>query len=196
MYSKLTILFLFLTLGALGQEHSKPKFYASLGAGVGNYWGFTPAVNYGIKDRFTVGIQYLGLYQKADKPTDYSTGLVDLFELRFNQSNKKLHAVAFTGGQYLTSSLRNCRWLIQGGVAFLSHSIPTNWEQTSTTYFPWVENYSYSRHTDYQIGLLLSPQFEFASVDNMGISFGPYALVSKSTRAYGFSLSFLVGRIR
>ena len=186
----IVILVCLVPLSCLGRGSNDVYIYGEAGGGGGNFASGKFGVN-AIYQNLCFGISYYGQFANAQNvPPDYDPGLVIFNRL----PQQTLNFVCFTAGWVVYAHNPRIRYLLKGGLALGSSTLPDTYTPVYYGYFG--PNYDVSYQTIFLAGLHLNPTIEFPLTRGFGLSVGLWSNINTVRSSYGIEGNILFGRLR
>lgn len=178
------------------QLRENQQLYLNCGLTIGNYIGAQAGLNFAVKEKYSLQLEYSSIRGKAKStPDDYIIGLIDLFAFGTTLPFERINALRFMGGKLISiKQSNNSRFNLKAGVEFITGKEPYNWRKVDSYFF--TSNYEFDYKTSHGFGIIIKPEFEYIFAGFAGINVSPFIDINRFSVVAGINAGFLLGKLQ
>lgn len=185
---------------AKGQFFENNALYLSSGLNLGNYWGGTIGLNYVYKEKYALQFNYSGNQRKSKNiPSDYSTGIFNVFFLGLDQPHDYLESYNLLAGRvYKLNSRGSLRLNVAAGFGYTEIKEPKDWEEMKINIYgvPLTNTHDWEETKDSRASFIMNPRLEFTLNPYLGAYFAGQLIANEKRTFIGAEVGILLGVLR
>jgi hypothetical protein len=181
---------------ANAQFDDNNAIYLSGEVNLGNYIGVDINLNYIYKEKYSFKVGYTGNIRiPKSQPEDYSSGLVGIFLLRFNEPYDQFESFQMSFGKIYDLNIRGTiRANLSFGLGYTTIREPENWQRINSNLL--TENYTWDYKKYNRLSLMINPKIEFPFTKVYGLTISPMIQINKDRTYFGIGIGKMVGLLR